>query len=179
VKTFVALLRGLNVGGTGRVSMSELTRLFEQCGCAGVRTYIQSGNVVFQSDAANPARLATELTAAVLRRRGFAPRVILLTRVQLERAVAANPYPEAANDPARLHLFFLSKRPRKPDLKALNALEGGTERFALEGAVFYLHAPDGIGRSKLAQNAERLLGVDATARNWRTVTALVEMARAR
>jgi uncharacterized protein (DUF1697 family) len=76
-----------------------------------------------------------------------------------------------------VHLFFLAKSPKKPDTRGLDALRTATERFELKDRVFYLHTPDGFGKSKLAARAERLLGVDATARNWRTVTALIEMAK--
>ena len=76
-------------------------------------------------------------------------------------------------------MFFLAEPPPKADVKALEALKTGTERFALKGQIFYLHTPDSFGTSKLAARAERLLGVDATARNWRTVTTLLEMASGR
>jgi uncharacterized protein (DUF1697 family) len=104
--------------------------------------------------------------------------VLVLTLAELERAAAANPFPEGADDPRRLHLFFLAERPARPDLKSLEAARAASERFALEGRVFYLHTPDGFGTSKLAARVERLLGVEATARNWRTVTAILEMAMA-
>ena len=95
-----------------------------------------------------------------------------------EKAAAANPFPQAAGNPASLHLFFLDAAPKNPDVKSLEALRTGSEAFALKGRVFYLYAPDGIGRSKLAERAGRFLGVDsATARNWRTVTTLLAMSK--
>jgi len=100
----------------------------------------------------------------------------VLTRRALESAVSGNPFPEVVENPQSLHLFFLAERLKKPDLKPLEALKTKTERFELRGTVFYLHTPDGFGRSKLAARAERLLGVETTARNWRTVTTLLEMA---
>jgi uncharacterized protein (DUF1697 family) len=177
MKTYVALFRGINVGGNNRLPMKHLTLLLEKHACADVRTYIQSGNVVFRSTASNTSRLATQLTAAVSRSHGFAPHVIVLTAGELASAAAGNPYHEAHDNPASVHLFFLAERPPKPDLKSLEALKAAGERFALKGRTFYLHTPDGFGRSKLASRAERLLGVEATARNWRTVTTLLEMAR--
>jgi uncharacterized protein (DUF1697 family) len=87
----------------------------------------------------------------------------------------ANPYPEADEEPKSVHLYFLAGDPAEADIAGLEAVRAPAERFHLEGGVFYLHAPDGVGRSKLAAKAERLLGVSATARNWRTVTKLREM----
>ena len=88
------------------------------------------------------------------------------------------PFPQAAENPTSLHLFFLDAPPKNPDVASLEALKTGTEAFVLQGRVFYLYAPEGIGRSKLAERAGRFLGVEsATARNWRTVTTLIEMSK--
>jgi uncharacterized protein (DUF1697 family) len=92
-------------------------------------------------------------------------------------AIRKNPFPEAVTDPKALHAGFLASMPEKPNLKALESLKSDSERFRLVGKVFYLHAPEGIGRSKLAANAERLLGAPMTDRNWRTVCKIREMAR--
>jgi uncharacterized protein (DUF1697 family) len=156
--------------------MSDLKTLLERCGCVDVRTYIQSGNAILTSTSSDPAALAAQITAAISKRHGFAPRVQLLTRAQLERAAAENPFPQAAEMPTSLHLFFLDAAPRNPDFKSLEALRTGSEAFALKGKVFYLYTPDGFGRSKLAERAGRFLGADSgTARNWRTVTRLLAM----
>jgi uncharacterized protein (DUF1697 family) len=177
MNVYIALIRGINVGGSNKLPMNDLKQLFEQHSCAEVRTYIQSGNVVFRSTDATAGRVAKQVTAAVAKARGFAPRLLVLSRTELERAAAGNPFPEADDHPQSVHLFFLAQPATAADLHAMNALKGATERFVLKGRVLYLHTPDGFGSSKLAARAERLLGVDATARNWRTVTMLVEMAR--
>jgi len=174
----IALFRGINVGGSNLLPMAELRAVLEKNGCADVRTYIQSGNVVCRSAISDRARLARRLTSAVSRSHGFEPWVLVLTRAELERAAAGNPFPQAEAQPNRLHLFFLAGPPKKPDLKSLASLKAAGEDFALKGKVFYLYAPDGFGRSKLAARAERLLGVEGTARNWRTVTTLLDMAKA-
>jgi uncharacterized protein (DUF1697 family) len=176
MKTYIALFRGINVGGSHLLPMKELKLLIEMSGCVGVRTYIQSGNAIFRSAMSDPSRLAKQLATAVFRRYGFEPRVLVLTRSEVESAIAGNPFPEAHEDPRSVHLFFLAAPPTKPDLNSLEALKAKSERFALKGKVFYIHTPNGFGTSKLAARAERLLGVDATARNWRTVTTLLEMA---
>jgi uncharacterized protein (DUF1697 family) len=177
VTTCIALLRGINVGGSHMVAMRDLKAMFETLGCTGVQTYIQSGNVIFRSAAANRPALAKRLSAAVSERHGFEPRVLVLTSRELERAAAANPFREADGDPRSLHLFFLADRPRRPDLTSLEALKAPTERFALTGRTFYLHTPAGFAGSRLAARVERVLGVAATARNWRTVITLLQMAR--
>jgi uncharacterized protein (DUF1697 family) len=177
MQTYIALFRGINVGGSHMLPMKELKLALEQNDCLDVRTYIQSGNVIFRSAISDVARLSKRLTAAISKTHGFEPRVLVLTRAELEKAAAGNPFPAADENPKSLHLFFLTERPTKPDLKACEALKIRTERFELKGSIFYLHTPDGFGTSKLAQRVERLLGVTGTARNWRTVTTLVEMAK--
>jgi uncharacterized protein (DUF1697 family) len=176
MKTYIALFRGINVGGNNLLPMKELKRLLEDNGCVDVQTYIQSGNAVFRSAARDVARLAAQVAGAVSRRYGFEPRVLVLDRGALEKTAARNPFPEAREHPTSVHVFFLEGRPTTPDLKGLEALKAKSERFALDGKVLYLHTPDGFGTSRLAARAERLLGVPATARNWRTVTTLIAMA---
>lgn len=100
---------------------------------------------------------------------------MLLEKEELERAIAQNPFPEAESEPKTLHLYFLASVPTTPNSEKMGALQADSERFELKESVFYLHAPDGIGRSKLAAKAEQLLGVAATARNWRTVSKLAGM----
>ena len=176
MRSYIALFRGINLLGHNSLPMKELKLLIEKAGCADVRTYIQSGNAVFRSTD-DPATLSKQLMAAVSRRYGFEPHVIVQTLAQLEKAAAGNPFPEADEHPTTLHLFFLAKAAKNADITSLEALRTGSERFALKGTTFYLHTPDGFGASKLAKRAERLLGVDATARNWRTVRTLIELAK--
>ncbi|MEW5959856.1 MAG: DUF1697 domain-containing protein, partial [Chloroflexota bacterium] len=105
------------------------------------------------------------------------PRVFLLDLVEMEQVLASNPFPEAESEPTTLHLYFLAAVPQNPDLKTLDSLKQANEQFKLVDNVFYLHAPAGIGRSKLAARVEKALGVAVTARNWRTVCKLVAMAK--
>jgi uncharacterized protein (DUF1697 family) len=177
VSTYVALLRGINVGGKGTLPMKELVAILESLGATGVKTYIQSGNAVFQHKSADTAKLASKLTTAIDKARGFAPQVVLLEAKQFAKIAKANPFPEAEAEPKSLHVWFLAAKASKADTAALTALQSKTEQFQLTSSVFYLHAPEGIGRSKLAANVERHLGVAATARNWRTVCELLELLR--
>ncbi len=176
MKTWIALFRGINVGSTRSVPMQQLRQEMAKHRCADVQTYIQSGNVVFRSELATAKEVESLLTRIVEKKHGFAPRVVAVTRTELQKAAAANPFAQADADPKRLHLFFLGTKPKKPDLAALEAVKAKSEAFALQGRIFYLYTPEGFGVSKLAERAERLLGVDATARNWRTVTTLLGMA---
>jgi uncharacterized protein (DUF1697 family) len=176
VRTFVVLLRGINVGGKNMLPMKELAGILKDAGAHNARTCLQSGNAVFQSSARDRAKLAKKLTAEIKKRRGFEPRILMLELDELERAIAQNPFPEAEADPASLHLGFLASVPTSPDLDKLESLRKRSERFRLIDSVFYLHAPEGIGRSKLAAHSEKSLGVAMTDRNWRSVCKILEMA---
>ena len=177
MNTYIALFRGINVGGRNRLPMRDLVDLLRSIGLQDIRTYIQSGNVVFRSDAADTSDLSQRIRAAVNESHGFTPHVLLLTLEEFETAMESNPYPEAVSEPKTLHLYFLTSRPGNPDLEALETIRSPSERFALHGTVFYLHAPEGIGRSRLAAGVEKALGVGATERNWRSVTAIMAMAK--
>jgi uncharacterized protein (DUF1697 family) len=177
MKTWIAPFRCINVGGNRVLPMKSLVATLESIGCADVRTYVQSGNAVFRSAAPGAARLAARIRRAVGECHGFGPAVLVLAPAELQRALADNPFPQAGAAPKSVHLFFLAEAPRHPDLESLDAASAAREAFALAGKVFYLHTPDGFGKSKLAARVERCLGVEATARNLRTVAALVELAR--
>jgi uncharacterized protein (DUF1697 family) len=177
MSTCIALFRGINVGGKNILPMRELVHELETLGLEDVSSYIQSGNVVFRSTIRSPEDIARRIATQVESSHGFSPRVLILSAEHLEQAIAANPFPEAETDPKSLHLFFLESTPAAPDLAALTSICAKTERFQHSGSVFYLHAPDGIGRSRLAASVEKKLGVVTTARNWRTVTRLQKMVR--
>jgi uncharacterized protein (DUF1697 family) len=175
--TWIAFLRGINVGGNNMLSMNELAILLEKIGCSDVNTYLQSGNVVFRSSRTQASNLAKQISRSVVKRHGIESQVFVLKVSELEQAAASNPYPNAESDPKTLHLYFLSESPSNPDLEGLAQTKSDNERFTLSGKVFYLHAPDGIGRSNLAPRVERFLGVDTTARNWNTVCKVLDIAK--
>jgi uncharacterized protein (DUF1697 family) len=176
MNTYIALFRGINVGGKNSLSMKELVGLLEDIGARKIKTYIQSGNAVFQSAEKNFTQLSKKLTAEIKKRHGFEPHVLILGLDAIERAMEENPFPEAEADPGSLHLGFLISTPKNPDLKKLDSLRKESERFHLSDRVFYLHAPEGVGRSKLAASTEKLLGVPMTDRNWKTVRKIRELA---
>jgi uncharacterized protein (DUF1697 family) len=174
---YIAFLRGINVGGKNPLPMKELVAVLEDLGSQKVDTYIQSGNAVFKSRDKDVSQLSKMISAEIKKRRGFEPHVLLLKLKDLERAMTENPFPEAETDPQALHVGFLASSPRNPNLKMLESIKSDSERFHLIDNVFYLHAPEGVGRSKLATNAEKLLGVPMTDRNWRIVEKAWEMAK--
>jgi uncharacterized protein (DUF1697 family) len=176
MNAYVALFRGINVGGSGLLPMKELVATLDGMGARNVKTYIQSGNAVFRSTEVSPSRLSRRLAAEVRRLRGFEPHVLVLRPEAIEKAIAGNPFPDAEADPSHLHLGFLDSMPTNPALEKLAGLRAESERFHLGDGVFYLHAPDGVARSKLAASAEKLLGVPMTVRNWRTVRKIGDLA---
>jgi uncharacterized protein (DUF1697 family) len=176
MNTYIAFFRGINVGGKNSLPMKEMVAVLEDIGARKVRTYIQSGNAVFQSAEKNASQLSKRLAAEINKRYGFEPHVVILGLDAIKRVMAENPFPEAEADPSSLHLGFLASAPKSPDLEKLNSLKKEGERFHLSDNVFYLHAPEGIGRSKLAASTEKLLGVPMTDRNWKTVCKVREMA---
>jgi len=175
---WILLIRGINVGGKNLLPMAELVRDLESLDLQQVKTYIQSGNAVFQATARSARSLEKKISDQLEAQHGFRPRVLVLALDELQTAIDNNPFPQAQVEPRSVHLFFLASKPGSADIKTLTTVKAANERFELDGRVFYLLAPSGIGKSKLASSVERHLGVDATARNWRTVTKLYELANA-
>lgn len=173
----IALFRGINVGGRNSLPMKALSTLLKSLGCSAVKTYMQSGNVVFEHANEDDRELTREIGAAIERKFGFLPQVLLMNSPELQSAIEANPFAEATSEPTTLHLWFLEHPAENPDLASMESLRSESESFDLTDRVFYLHALDGIGRSKLAARVEKLLGVVTTARNWRTVSKIREMTR--
>lgn len=172
---WLALLRGINVVGKNIVPMKALAGALESAGLRSVRTYIQSGNVVFRSSSGDPDALAKKIARLVARKFACTPMTLVISKAQLAAAIRGNPFPNAQHNHKLLHIYFLAARPKSPDLEALSRLDAGREAFALKGRVFYLWTPDGFADSVLQSRVERCLGVAATARNWRTVNELLKL----
>jgi uncharacterized protein (DUF1697 family) len=173
MRTCIALLRGVNVVGNNRLPMRDLVRILERLGCKDVRTYIQSGNAVFCSSHGRMKQFAEEIGSRILKTHGFKPKVLLLTAAELDAAIANNPFSTAVG--SALHFMFLDGKPKQRDFARLREVKAKSEEFRLDKKVFYLYAPDGIGRSKLVPKIEPALGVPVTGRNWNTVKALRAM----
>lgn len=175
MQTWIVLFRGINVGGKNILPMAKLKSDLESLKFSNVRTYIQSGNVVLDAKTRSGNVLQKKIAQVVEAKYGFRPQVLILDCEALLHAVQANPFPDAVSDPSKLHFFFLSEPASEADLQSVELARSATEEFQLTDSVFYLHAPDGIGRSKLAANAEKYLNVVTTARNFRTVEKLRSM----
>jgi uncharacterized protein (DUF1697 family) len=171
----IALLRGVNVGGANKLPMRDLRELLAQCGAKHPQTLIQSGNCVFKLQKTSVSSFPAKLTDAVETIFGFRPKVMLMTQEQLQAAI--NDAPFKPEEPKHLHVWFGEAKPVSPDVGLLERLKSPTEQFELIGNRFYLHAPDGIGRSKLADKVEKALGVAATARNLNTLQKLAALAQ--
>jgi uncharacterized protein (DUF1697 family) len=175
-QTWVALLRGVNIGSHNKVPMAGLRSLISDIGAEDVQTYVQSGNVVFRSALARD-ELARRIERELGARFGVDADVVLCTKAELRRIVAGNPFADDESEPTRLHVTFLAEAPERGRTAQLEREEFEPDRFHVTRAAVYLHTPGGYGRTKLS-NAyfERKLGVRATTRNWRTVTTLAELA---
>jgi len=169
--TVVALIRGVNVGGR-KLPMAGLRELAESLGYDDVRTYIQSGNLLFRT--AKRPRPA-ELEGAIEERFGLAVDVILRSPADLARIVERNPFPRA--EVSKLHVGFMAAKPAAAVLAALDGEPFLPDEFAVVGSELYLHLPGGMGRAKLPDYVVRRLKVPTTVRNWNTVTKLVELSR--
>jgi uncharacterized protein (DUF1697 family) len=164
---YVALLRAVNVGGTGKLAMTKLKSMCNDAGFTGVETYIASGNVVFASKAA-AAKVKAEFEARLLEHFGKPMGLVVRTASEMAAVLKANPFPRA--EPKHTYAIFLDKRPPADTLET--ATGRSDEKMALGDREIYVHYPDGMGRSKLRIPAAKL----GTARNMNTVAKLAEMA---
>jgi uncharacterized protein (DUF1697 family) len=173
---YVAMLRGVNVGGNS-LKMDWLRQACEGLGLQNVRTYVQSGNIVFSSRG-SAVKLAQTLKAAIDAQTRLPVTVVLRSAADMERIVADNPFlKQKGIDVAKLHVTFLDKTPIKPALDRLDALVGTRDQYRLNGSELYLNCPINYGETRLSNGAiEKVLGVGATTRNLKTVTTLHQMA---
>lgn len=174
MKRYVVLLRGVNVGGNNPLPMQKFRDLLSDLGCRDVATFIQSGNAVFGYEKAID-HLDSEIAARIETDFGFLPSVMIRSREDFASIVAANPFAMGDFDPKTVHAWILGEKASAANTAKLTNVVSGGERFELTDAAFYLHAPSGIGRSKLAAIVERSLAVTTTSRNWRTMTKIAEM----
>ncbi|MEU3600319.1 DUF1697 domain-containing protein [Streptomyces sp. NPDC006798] len=175
---YAALLRGINVGGHRRVPMAELREVLEGLGHGGVATYLQSGNAVFTSPRGDEDALARELERAIEERFGFAVDTLVRDAAYLRAVADGCPFPAAELEGRRLHVTFFSQQVTAERFAAVDRRAHSPEDFRLGDRALYLYAPDGLGRSKLADALARptlTRGLVATTRNWNTVRKLVEL----
>jgi uncharacterized protein (DUF1697 family) len=176
VTTYVALLRGVNLGSVNKVPMKELRTLFEGMGHESVRTYLQSGNVIFNARSSSPKKLAAEIEDAVFQAFEVRSSVILRTSRELQRTAEGNPFRVEGAKPSALQVMFLADRPSSTAVKTLEPDRSAPDQFRLKGREIYLWLPNGAARSKLTIDYfEKRLETRATARNWNTVTKLLDL----
>jgi uncharacterized protein (DUF1697 family) len=184
--THVALLRGINVGGKNKVAMTDLRALVTELGHADVSTYIQSGNVLFSATPdGDCGAMALVMAEAIAERLGVSSPVVVVSATELAAILAANPFPDEP-DPRRVHAVVLSEPPG-PELTAKldaalaqSTAKGARDEVTTVGRTLYLHTPDGFGNSDLSAAVMRIVsmpkaGTTGTARNWATMTKLLEL----
>jgi uncharacterized protein (DUF1697 family) len=174
--TFLALLRGVNVGGKNKLPMKDLAGMFADAGCDDVRTFIQSGNVIFKATPTLAARLPAAIAARIAERFGYRTPVVLRTAAELADVVANNPFLKRGAAEDALHVLFLASLPTSDMIHALDHDRSPPDAFIVQGREVYLQLPGGAARSKLT-NAyfDAKLATISTGRNWRTVTTLLDL----
>jgi len=176
----VALLRAVNLGPHNKVKMETLRDLLAELGCRDVQTYIQSGNVVFRTRANDPAPVGKKIESAIEQHFAVKTTVVLRSPSELRSVIARNPFAKRTGiEPGKLYVFFLTGEPAAEARAKIAQVKVGPEELQLDARELYTYYPDGMGQSKLTPALiERTLKLSGTARNWNTVTKLLEMAEA-
>ena len=178
--TYVALLRGINVGGKNKLPMQSLAEIFTSVGCGAVQTYVQSGNVVFQAGHTLARRIPDLIAEEISRRLGLQVPVVVRNAAELYAVVLENPFLHAGADPATLHVAFLAAVPDPARLTSLEPERSPPDEFLVQGRDIYLRLPNGVARTRFT-NAyfDARLATTCTLRNWNTVRKLVELSGGR
>lgn len=173
--TYIALLRGINVSGQKKIKMAELRSLLADSGLQQVQTYLQSGNVVFQSEA-TAEEAAQKVEQLIREHYGYTVKVVIKIPAELHQIVAESPFVDQETN--LLYVTFLAEKPGSDQLEKLQAGDYSPEAYVLHEKIIYIFAANGYGRAKLNNNfLEKKLKVAATTRNWKTVNALLEMSQ--
>jgi len=174
----ITLLRGINVSGQKKVKMAELRTMCEKMGYGGVKTYIQSGNIVFDTAEADCSKIAEDVRAQMLTTFGYEVKVMVRSQEYFEEVLENNPFFNDEVDMKLLHVTFLSGVPDSELVEKLEATDYGTDEFRIVKNRVYLYFPNGYGRIKLTNNVfERKLKLDATTRNWRSINKIYDLAK--
>jgi uncharacterized protein (DUF1697 family) len=178
VPNYVALLRGVNVGGKNLLPMTDLARMFEEAGCTSVRTYIQSGNVRFSVSQSKATKLPGLISGRIADQFGYRTPVLLRSAAELEETIRNNSFLHAGAPENHLHVLFLADQPDAAAIASLDPDRSPPDAFVVRGREVYLRCPNGVGGTKLT-NAwfDSRLSTISTGRNWRTVLKLFEMAK--
>jgi|SRR5215813_6405461 len=177
---FVCMLRAVNVGGRNMIKMEALRELCRALKFRGVQTYVQSGNVVFACEELDGAAIEKKVAAALEKKLGFRPEVMVRTVGEMREVVKRNPFAKRKGiEPKKLLVTFLSVEPDAEGLKTARALKPDPEEMSILGREAFIYYPNGFGKTKFVwTKVERMLKVSGTARNWNSVVKLLEMAEA-
>ena len=178
MKKYISLLRGINVSGQKKIKMVDLKSIYESLGFANVKTYIQSGNVVFESSISDVKKLKRKTEQKVEKIFGFPVSVIIRSNKEFKRIIHCNPFigNDKTEDDSKFHITFLTKVPAESAAETVRQSAEKPEALEIRGKEVYLYCPNGYGRTKLSNSfLERKLGVTATTRNWKTVKKLYNL----
>jgi len=174
----VSMLRGVNVGAHNRIKMDALRAVYQSLGLKDCQTFIQSGNVVFRSEEKNLAKLRNRIEAAIEKKFGFRPDVILRTTKEMRSAVVGSPFTGRDNiDPSKLLVTFLAEKPGAEAKREFMKIKSDSEEMYLNGRELYIYFAEGLARPKIAwMSVVKTLGTTGTGRNWNSVLELLGMA---
>jgi uncharacterized protein (DUF1697 family) len=179
MKTFISILRGINVSGQKKIRMADLTALYQEQNLRNVITYIQSGNVIFTTgENATPQTLSKKIELAIKKKYRFDVPVIIRTAQEIKKTIFANPFLKRSDvDKERLYVTFLEEHPEDHAVENIRSVDYTPEEFVIKNREIFLYCPNGYGNAKLSNNFfENKLKITATTRNWRTVNTLLAMA---
>jgi len=181
MRTYISILRGINVSGQKLIKMDDLRKLYENLGFRNVTTYVQSGNVVFKADDYEQSDFEQRISQQIQKDFGFEVPVIVLTIDKLKQIIDNNPFLDDPNkEHSHLHVTFLSSKPEHYDNETIESKKQNGEEISFSENVIYIYCPNGYGRTKLTNNfLESKLKVMATTRNWKTINELFKIANQR
>ncbi|NKB99775.1 MAG: DUF1697 domain-containing protein [Pseudomonadales bacterium] len=172
---YLVLLRGVNVAGHNKLAMADLREALTQAGHGNVRTYIQSGNLALTNKRQTDTQLAANINALLQNEFSVNSDVWVLKRETLHKVIAQNPFQAATAQPKTLHVYFPKTEPKEEALAKLEATATNNEKVQWVAPALYLHAPGGIGRSKIVSRMDSLVGTPTTGRNWQTIEKLAAL----
>jgi uncharacterized protein (DUF1697 family) len=177
----VSMLRGVNLGPHNRVKMEELRALYESLKLHEPQTYVQSGNVIFKTDERDLLKLTKRIEGAIEKKFGFQSDVVLRSTAELRDVIARNPFAKRRGiEPSKLLVTFLAGDPGEQARIAVRAIKCAPEELFIDGREVYIYFPNGMARPKLSwPTIPKILKVSGTARNWNSVTKMLEMAEKR
>ncbi|MBI5679508.1 MAG: DUF1697 domain-containing protein [Methanobacterium sp.] len=176
---YIALLRGINVGRKNRIKMADLINIFESMGFKDVKTYLQSGNVIFNHDSIDTVKTARDIEKNITQTFGFEVNLIIRNEDELENIINGNPFIKESNiEIDKLHVTFLQERPETEIIQNLDINKDINEKFEVIDKEVYLYCPNGYARTKLTNNVfEKKLKTKATTRNWKTTNKLLQISK--